>query len=474
MPLTPGASSSSRVPASTSSNPTTRPSTKSAPKVNHNSLSSIVSQLVRSQYGDSASSVPDDQLDQHVAQMLLQDAQKKQQQWNERGSYLDREPDKNAPIRKPNKRFLSNMIKNVDEHNQALLRQERDAQRKREREEREAADEWRREFRKESKRAENDERYSERRHERRSDDGDQRRDDDVYRSRRDGGDREKNADHSSQSRHRKGRLSYDEEVDDDREARRRRRRHHESSRSERHRSSSPARRREEEHDSELGSSSSQRTRHRSQRDHEHDFDDDDDDRRDRRRRHRQEDEDERHDRGRSRTHQRHDAGETESVDDVLAQVELETNGNRARRTVDMPSTSPPPKPSSAPPSKMDKYFEADYDPRLDVNLDDVTQSNGIIADAGFDGWNSMLQIIRERKEEKKEREWKEKTERKREREKVRKEREHRRKRRRGESVSSSEGESDGGLRDKGKGLMDVEYVKRGSTREWDLGKESAT
>lgn len=120
---------------------------------------------------------------------------------------------------------------------------------------------------------------------------------------------------------------------------------------------------------------------------------------------------------------------------------------------------------------MDKYFEADYDPRLDVNVDDVTQSNGLIADAGFDGWNTMLQVLKERKEEKKEREWREKLERKQERDKVRKERERRRKRKRGQSTSSDSEDERSGSRGVGTSdLMDVKYTKQGSTREWDLGK----
>lgn len=48
-----------------------------------------MSHLVRSQYGASASSVPDDELDRHVASMLLKDAKDKEKQWNDKGSYLD-------------------------------------------------------------------------------------------------------------------------------------------------------------------------------------------------------------------------------------------------------------------------------------------------------------------------------------------------------------------------------------------------
>jgi hypothetical protein len=49
---------------------------------NHSSLSSIVSHLVRSSLGNSASAVPDDELDRHVAQQLLNEARAKQQEIN--------------------------------------------------------------------------------------------------------------------------------------------------------------------------------------------------------------------------------------------------------------------------------------------------------------------------------------------------------------------------------------------------------
>lgn len=59
---------------------------------NHSSLSSIVSHLVRSQLGATASEVKDDELDRHVAEMLLKEAKEKEKAWGSRtgggGSYL--------------------------------------------------------------------------------------------------------------------------------------------------------------------------------------------------------------------------------------------------------------------------------------------------------------------------------------------------------------------------------------------------
>lgn len=69
---------------STSKSQTTQP--------NHSSLSSIVSHLVRSQLGATASDVKDDELDKHVAEMLLKEAKDKEKAWGSRtgggGSYL--------------------------------------------------------------------------------------------------------------------------------------------------------------------------------------------------------------------------------------------------------------------------------------------------------------------------------------------------------------------------------------------------
>jgi len=59
------------------------------------SLSSIVASLVRAQVGASSASVPDDdQLDRHVADLLLQEARHKDSQWGDRGTRAYYDPDK--------------------------------------------------------------------------------------------------------------------------------------------------------------------------------------------------------------------------------------------------------------------------------------------------------------------------------------------------------------------------------------------
>lgn len=102
---------------------------------------------------------------------------------------------------------------------------------------------------------------------------------------------------------------------------------------------------------------------------------------------------------------------------------------------------------------MDKYFEESYDPRLDVAPLAVptVPKTGLISDTEFAGWDAMLELIKLRREDKAER---------------------KRLERLGmdpdnfaklqTTSSSSSGAID---------IMDIEYKKRGSVREWDLGKE---
>lgn len=129
---------------------------------------------------------------------------------------------------------------------------------------------------------------------------------------------------------------------------------------------------------------------------------------------------------------------------------------------------------------MDRYFASSYDPRLDFTLDDVTDSSTglVVGGAGaFDSWDRMLDMVKARKEDKKEREAREKAERKAERERVRRERdERRRKRRKGSASSEASSDEDvvGPRYDAKTGLMEMNYGRKGKTREWDLGKEQPT
>lgn len=139
-------------------------------------------------------------------------------------------------------------------------------------------------------------------------------------------------------------------------------------------------------------------------------------------------------------------------------------------------------------SKMDKYFENDYDPSTDISL--PSNAN----DHDFDAWNEMLENVRERNKLKREREqefWE--VERKKERElenmrlgrekaKIAKllgpdaEEEYQRhkkqaKRERKEQIKDKFKESTiNSITGHDNELFNIQYGKKGSTREWDVGK----
>jgi len=103
---------------------------------------------------------------------------------------------------------------------------------------------------------------------------------------------------------------------------------------------------------------------------------------------------------------------------------------------------------------MDKYFEESYDPRLDVAPLTVpaVPKTGLINDAEYAAWDAMLELLRQRREDKEEKKRLEKL---------------------GfdtsdKKVPTSKLKNPG---DGGESIMCIEYKKRGSVREWDLGKE---
>ena len=123
------------------------------------------------------------------------------------------------------------------------------------------------------------------------------------------------------------------------------------------------------------------------------------------------------------------------------------------------SLSPGPSPSTNLPSKMDKYFQDSYDPRLDTApLSTVPNipTTGLINDVEFEGWDAMLELIKLRRQDKEERKrlerlgLKDKKGKGKDKEKV------------DINMSAVSGSAS---------LLDIEYKKRGAVREWDLGKE---
>ncbi|KAI0066669.1 hypothetical protein BV25DRAFT_1988402 [Artomyces pyxidatus] len=496
----------------------------------NSSLSSVVSDLVRAQMGASVSStVTDDDLDRHVAELILKEARQKAERYGKDGykAFLP-QAESNAP--RTNKRFLSSIIRNTDDHNKSILRaqalsaaeirMEREEQERAERraraEEAVAAermrrlggssrrtsdDKWDRKGRKRSERSwkereDEDEDERERYHSRRRvDDEDASRKSRRHRHRSRSKSRRDDDHHSSRRRSRsRSPISVDE--DDDREARRSKRKRR-----------SPSQSRDRSVDS-------------------------DDDRRHKRRSHRHEDSSRRHHhrrRSRERTPRRSrsatlseqeavDIGEPnrgssthDTSDTVDRETELRRNLKGKGKSLDSPrprspvpvakarspspsgpappKTSPPPLPRSRPrspppgppppgptsplsarpdlPSKMDKYFEESYDPRLDVAplAAPKVPATGLIDNAEFEGWDAMLELIRMRREDKEEKKRMERLG------LLDKDKDKKGKKKKVESGLTGEmnGWSEGGSN-----LMAIEYKKRGSVREWDMGKEVPT
>jgi hypothetical protein len=149
-------------------------------------------------------------------------------------------------------------------------------------------------------------------------------------------------------------------------------------------------------------------------------------------------------------------------------------GNNNRRS-DSPSTASSPgellPAEAAPPSKMDKYFSASYDPRLDVSVADLTDpKTGLIAEGNFDEWSMMLDVLEARKGDRKMREIETEAERRKRKEEKRLKKDN--KRRRGHSSSPEIGPLPASMSSAGDGL--TEYTKKGSVRPWDAGKMPPT
>ncbi|GAA6014729.1 hypothetical protein JCM11491_001955 [Sporobolomyces phaffii] len=399
------------------------------------SLSSIVSQLVRAQVGAASvpASTPDDDLDARVAAVLLAEAREASRGYAEHGTraYYDRDKERTRDLRRPNTTFLSNVLRNVGDHNEHVRRQELDHVRRREQHERDEADRWR---------AQHSSTRTRTRHEPRSPSppppprsSSSRSKDDTTRRR----ERERD---SSDTR--------DTRSDRDRDRDRHRRRDRRDERRRPKRSPSPALERERE-----ATSTS------------------------------------------SKKKQRRYGFPLPLALLPPSETLLTTTTSNARRSRSPVVPPPPPPPPNPPPavpcdpvpSKMDKYFSPTYDPLLDftpAQLELASSGSGgdrehaLIGEGTFDAWDRMLRTVQERKEDKKLREAREKDARRRERDKKRKDR----RRRRGEAVSSSSSSS-GGSGDEaatttrtttGDGLMGIKYAKKGATREWDRGKQSPT
>ncbi|KAI5119707.1 hypothetical protein M0805_001422 [Coniferiporia weirii] len=483
------------------------------------SLSTVVSTLVRASMGSPVpETITDAELDRHVAELILKEAKQKAERYLQDGvrAYLpDTESDSNLP--KANKRFLSAIIRSTDDHNKAILRAqaeaaqevraEREEQERRERRARaiEATEAGRlqRLMGGSSRRREDTwDRSRDNEHRRRSRDatdrrGDRREDESSYHKKRRRHSRSPSRErrHSDSERHRR-RMQRDDEDTKGSSSRKDRKRprsrspddrdrssskHEHSRRSDRHREdreatgSSSSKGKEVERlppqppswegsalptsksenssktaDEEVPEVSKSSAKH--------------------------------HRRSRSPSRKTSPAdlssqfrsrkaayasppppaSPTLSEEEDIERLRPRRHRRRAspkpssskasRKDKDAHSSSP--KPTT---SKMDKYFDASYDPRFDIGPLSVptVPSAGLIDNAEFESWEAMLDIIRQRREDKAE---------------------QKRLERLGQLPDKDKGgkdrkPSEAWTMESGAGIMDIKYNKRGAVREWDMGKE---
>ncbi|KAG2070882.1 hypothetical protein BDR04DRAFT_1231377 [Suillus decipiens] len=471
------------------------------------SLSSVVSNLVRASMGTAVSpSITDDDLDRHVAELILREAKQKAESYGEVGirAYLPTAPDPNAP--RPNKRFLSSIIKSTDDHNKTILRaqalaaqeikREKDERERRDRkaraEEAVAAERMRRRRHDHDEHGWDSRRERDRRRDKERDRGKEKsfgkrhkddKDDSYYRNRsssRRHQSRSASKERDSDAKHRKnGRRSPSPERASSSDHQHRRHRRHDEDNSQnkrRHTSRSTSPRRTESRVQPVPELpvSKKRTRSAS-------LSDNDCRKTTKQARHLTR----RNTRSPSRSSQTSPDDEAvEFTEEILLsfngkagapdkfrkasphtlspsppprQPQYAVASSGSYHTVRSPSSSPPPLPPTRLPSKMDKYFQDSYDPRLDVATLPVPNvpATGLVSDAEFEGWDAMLELIRQRREDKAEK---------------------KRLERLGISKHKVDKKgTDSGIADRwasgGDNIMDIEYKKRGTVREWDLGKE---
>ncbi|WVQ66951.1 uncharacterized protein L199_005142 [Kwoniella botswanensis] len=467
------------------------------------SLNSVVNNLVRAAAGIS-STISDTDLDAHVAKLLAEEAKARELKWSELGltgllgNSLDRNGSPDPSLPKTNKRFLASVIRTVDGHNSALLKaQAQSARDARGESSRSASGSGKgiggsRMFggalrdmsRNGNGNGKGKEREREDRHVRRGDDR-------PSRDARD--DRSLNRYDEDGHARRSTRQSEDDErryrrYEDERDRNRRRDRSRD-----RHRDRSSDRSTERDRDRDR-SKDEKRSRH-----------------------HRSEDE---LTEQQSRRKDRQANTDISDKSNRQSRLALRADKPQDPAKAPSPSRSPSPDPPAAPISKMDKYFNSTYDPRLDFA---PIPKEGMIADVG---WDNMLAVLKEKGRKKRhqsptlsdtisepplgvlpsrrlspDRDRFDDLSRKLEK-KDKKKRKEERKRRRGSSYDSSEDEREkrkerkrkekqklkekeredeekyGGLRKEGgvgvskSGILEgYEYVKKGGTREWDVGKE---
>ncbi|KAG8721050.1 hypothetical protein FRC08_016170 [Ceratobasidium sp. 394] len=389
--------------------------------------------------------VTDEDLDRHVAELILKEAKAKAEKYAKDGigAYLPNAglPENNLP--KANKRFLNSLVKNVSEHNRVILQAQAESA--------EQIKEAKRQEEMQDRRRRAEEATSDRMRLQRLM-GQGPRGSRGYPRDRDG---------ESSSRRYRSRSPHRRDRDSPRSRTPRNR-----SRSPRRSESPPRRYRSPRDDDRRSDRKRERSPSykddRSSKRHSH---------RDRSSKHakvdREDKESRRGHKDKGKEKERVDSDRTDEGTPRLSDSVSDTP-----RKLDSPSRSPSPEyqlPDDNAPSfssKMDKYFSPTYDPRLDVTQPTVSKS-GLLEGPQWEGWEGMLEVMRVRamdKEEKKRRakEDKEKSkfDKKRAKEKA------------GTSIPIASSASFAPISEVG--LMDMTYKKRGATKEWDLAKETPT
>ena len=142
---------------------------------------------------------------------------------------------------------------------------------------------------------------------------------------------------------------------------------------------------------------------------------------------------------------------------------------RPRRRV-----APPAEPSILPAStdlktlssKMDKYFEESYDPRLDIGHMTIPEipKTGLIDDLQFESWDAVLEVVRQRREDKAERKRLQRLG-------LLPDKDKKEKKSKDKTDKTEKPSTDAWTMGTGTSIMDIQYSKKGAVREWDMGKE---
>ncbi|CAE6415405.1 unnamed protein product [Rhizoctonia solani] len=409
------------------------------------SLNNVVNSLVRASMGASVTpTVTDEDLDRHVAELILKEAKSKAEKYAKEGirAYLPQTGYTDSSVPKTNKRFLSSLVKNVSDHNKVIIQAQAEAA-------------------EQVKEAKRQEEMRDRRRRAEEATGDRMRVQRLFsQGLRGSGDSWKDRDRRKDEgrSERRSRSPRRRDRDSRRSPSPRRR-----SRSPRRRSRSPSRKHRSSRD-ERKSEHKHRKRDRSESA--------EDNRSSKRHSDRKRDSaHSKHDSDADAKHSRKDKGKDRIADDDRQVDSSSTPEPVGPMLASSSSRTRSPSPTLFGPlddatysSKMDKYFAPSYDPRLDIEQPSVNKT-GLLEGAQWDGWEGMLELMKLRAQDKEEKKRRERDDREKDK--------FDRKRAKEKGVSSL-GSSAIPDSTEGVGLMDIKYKKRGAMKEWDLAKETPT